>query len=182
MKFEVFDERRCSLGEGPTSSGQHNNHVMWIDILSFQVLWRDITSGEIGSFSTPAEVGFALPRKNSGIVLGHASGATLRNPDGTESALPSWSDAESEPLKTPVRWNDAKVSPHGELFAGTMAFDGAKDAGSLYKFSQDGKKITKLLSPVSISNGLDWSPDGSCFYYIDTLTMRFWNIKSPNSR
>jgi gluconolactonase len=71
-----------------------------------------------------------------------------------------------------VRWNDAKVSPHGELFAGTMAFDGAKDAGSLYKFSKDGKEITKLLSPVSVSNALDWTPDGSTFYYVDTLTMQ----------
>ena len=134
MKLEVFDERRCSLGEGPTSSGQLNNHVMWIDILSFKVLWREIDTGKIGSFNTPAEIGFALPRKNSGVVLGHASGATLRNTDGSETALPSWSDAESEPLKTPVRWNDAKVSPHGELFAGTRAVDGARDAGWLYKF------------------------------------------------
>jgi gluconolactonase len=142
---------------------------MWIDILSFKVLWRDIDTGEIGSFATPAEIGFALPRKNSGIVLGHASGATLRDADGSETALPGWNDAESEPLKVPVRWNDAKVSPHGELFAGTMAFDGAKDAGSLYKFSKDGKEITKLLSPVSVSNALDWTPDGSTFYYVDTI-------------
>ncbi|MDP1852497.1 MAG: SMP-30/gluconolactonase/LRE family protein [Candidatus Planktophila sp.] len=172
MNIEIFDERRCVLGEGPTSSGQTNNHVMWIDILSFKVLWRDIISGEFGSFETPAEVGFALPRKNFGVVVGHSSGATLRDIDGTESPLPSWLEAESEPLKIPVRWNDAKVAPNGELFAGTMAFDGKEGAGSLYKFSKDGKSITKLLSSVSISNGLDWSPDGSYFYYIDTLTMQ----------
>jgi sugar lactone lactonase YvrE len=172
MKLEIFDERRCALGEGPTSSRQFNNHVMWIDILSFEVLWREIDTGEIGSFTTPAEIGFALPRKNLGIVLGHASGATLRNANGSETKLPSWIVAENKPSKMPIRWNDAKVAPNGELYAGTMAFDGAKDAGSLYKFSKDGKHITKLLSPVSISNGLDWSPDGSFFYYIDTLTMQ----------
>ena len=172
MKLEIFDERRCTLGEGPTSSGLRNNHVMWIDILSYKVLWRDINSGEIGSFDTPAEVGFALPRKNSGIVLGHSTGATLRDPDSTENPLPSWLEAESGPLPIPVRWNDAKVAPNGELFAGTMAFDGAKDAGSLYKFSKDGKSITKLLAPVSISNALDWTPDGTTFYYVDTLTMQ----------
>jgi len=168
MKFEVFDERRCSLGEGPTSSGQHNNHVMWIDILSFQVLWRDIASGEIGSFSTPAEVGFALPRKNSGIVLGHASGATLRNPDGTESALPSWSDAESEPLRTPVRWNDAKVSNVGDLWLGTMSYNAEPKKAALYRYSIKNKQLEILLDQVTVSNGMDWSLDGDSFFYIDS--------------
>ncbi len=40
--------------------------------------------------------------------------------------------------------------------------------GSLYSF--DGNTITKLLSNVTISNGMTWSPDGKTFYYIDTPT------------
>jgi len=40
--------------------------------------------------------------------------------------------------------------------------------GSLYSF--DGTSITRLLSGITISNGLTWSPDHKTFFYIDTPT------------
>ena len=40
--------------------------------------------------------------------------------------------------------------------------------GSLYSF--DGRSVTKLLSGITVSNGLTWSPDHKTFYYIDTPT------------
>lgn len=172
MEIDIFDERRCILGEGPTSSGPENNLVMWVDILGHKVLWKDIITQKIGSFDTTAEVGFCLPRTDGGQIVGHASGATLRDKNGSETLLLSSLDAENEPLDDQIRWNDAKVSPNGDLFAGTMGFDGKKDAGALYKISEGGKSITRLLSPVSISNGLDWSQDGSLFYFIDTPTFK----------
>ena len=42
------------------------------------------------------------------------------------------------------------------------------DQGLLYSF--DGKKVTRLLDGVTISNGLAWSPNHKTFYYIDTPT------------
>jgi sugar lactone lactonase YvrE len=46
---------------------------------------------------------------------------------------------------------------------------GEKDPlGSFYSF--DSKTVTKLLSGVTISNGLTWGPDYKTFYYIDTPT------------
>jgi hypothetical protein len=50
LKAEVFDSRRNVLGEGPTSSGPKNNHVMWVDIYGKAVRWRDLASGEIGEY------------------------------------------------------------------------------------------------------------------------------------
>lgn len=171
MKLEVFDERRCILGEGPTSSGSDNNVVTWVDILGHKVFWKDMITHQIGSFDTAAEVGFCLPSADGGHVLGHASGITLRDKTGSETPLLRSGDS-IEPLNSQLRWNDAKVSPDGDLFAGTMAFDGRKDAGALYRIPRSGKSIERLISPVSISNGLDWSPDGTLFYFIDTLTFR----------
>jgi hypothetical protein len=34
IAVEVFDDRRCWLGEGPTATGTNNNHVQWVDILN----------------------------------------------------------------------------------------------------------------------------------------------------
>ena len=44
ISVEVFDERKCHLGEGPTSSGTGNNHVMWVNILENQVMWHNSES------------------------------------------------------------------------------------------------------------------------------------------
>lgn len=172
MELTVFDERICKLGEGPTSRGTNNSLITWIDILSHRVLWRDLISGDVGSFETPAEIGFCLPYEDSGYVLGHASGATLRDGLGHETKLLSDDLGQVRPLDENTRWNDAKVAPNGDLFAGTMAFDGSRNGGSFYRISKGNRKIETILPTVSISNGLDWSADGSLFYYIDTLSFK----------
>jgi gluconolactonase len=179
MKIEVFDTYRCELGEGPTSSGLDQTSIMWIDIISHKCFNRNILTGDTVSFSTPGEIGFALPRSQGGQVLGHASGATLRAIDGSEKKLPSWSDLGICP-DIPVRWNDAKISPDGEIFMGTMAVDGSPDAGALFALDKN-LKLRLLLEKVSISNGLDWSPDCKYFYYIDTLTYRVDIFNYSNS-
>lgn len=170
MDLEVFDERRCTIGEGPTSSGFLNNHIMWVDIIGKKLYSKDASSGDTAEQSATEEICFALPGEDSGVVLGYASGAKFVASDGREFALPSWEACSPADPATPVRWNDAKVSPHRQLFAGTMAFDATPGAGGLYRISPDGKTIEELVPNVSISNGLGWSPDQSCFYYIDTLS------------
>jgi sugar lactone lactonase YvrE len=67
------------------------------------------------------------------------------------------------------RFNDAKCDRAGRLFAGTMANDvSVRGQGSLYRLS--GSTLDTVLSGVSISNGLDFSPDNRTMYYIDTPT------------
>lgn len=170
MKIEVFDERKCLLGEGPSSRNENNSLVTWVDILNHQVLWRDINTSESGSFETAGQVGFALPRQGGGIIMGVADEVILREPNGNENLLRSCNASESAPAGVKVRWNDAKVAPGGELFAGSMAYDGMAGAGALYKISKGQREFTQLLSPVSISNGLDWNVTGDQFFYIDTLS------------
>lgn len=169
MKIEIFDDRRCTLGEGPTSSGDSNSQIMWVDIIGKKILTRDILTGQITEKSTAEEVGFALPGEDSGVVVGYASGAKFITSGGAEINLPSWRKITPDSETTPVRWNDAKVSPHRQLFAGTMAFDATPGAGGLYRIDPSGHEIQELISKVSISNGLDWSPTKDKFYYIDTL-------------
>ncbi len=181
MELMVFDERICRLGEGPTSRGKENSLVTWIDIHGHKVLWRDLITSELGSFETPAEVGFCLPCDQNGYVVGHASGATIRNEAGHERSLFSNDIDQPKPVDEFTRWNDAKVAPNGDLFAGTMAFDGTRDGGSLYRISSAGENIERIIPSVSISNGLDWSSDGTRFYYIDTLSYKLVVFDFSNS-
>ncbi|MDA0274614.1 MAG: SMP-30/gluconolactonase/LRE family protein, partial [Actinobacteria bacterium] len=88
MNLEIFDERKCTLGEGPTSSGTSNNNIMWVDIIGKKILTRDLVSGITSEKLFEEEVGFALPGQDAGVVIGLASGAKFVTSDGHEFNLP----------------------------------------------------------------------------------------------
>ena len=48
--------------------------------------------------------------------------------------------------------------------------------GALYRLDPN-LSVTRLLKPVSISNGLDWTADGQAMLYIDTTTQRVDRIE-----
>jgi sugar lactone lactonase YvrE len=52
-----------------------------------------------------------------------------------------------------------------------MAYDRTPGAGALYRLDPDGS-TSVVLEHVTISNGLEWSPDGTRAYYNDTPTYR----------
>jgi sugar lactone lactonase YvrE len=81
-----------------------------------------------------------------------------------------------------MRFNDGKVSPNRDvLYAGTLqikecaSFVRETNCGSVYRIrghskGELGVQRCKTIGGVTISNGMDWSPDGSLMYYIDTQT------------
>jgi gluconolactonase len=172
IAVEVFDSRRNQLGEGPTATGDRNNHVQWCDIYGQAIRWKDLVTGQSGEYETSEPVGFQVPRIIGGDILGTANGPVLRDKDGTVHTMPSREDADGFKDKNVLRWNDAKVSPDGALFLGSMAYENQSNEGAFYRLSKDGKKLDRLFGEVGISNGLDWSVDKSKMYFIDTLAMK----------
>lgn len=172
MKVTVFDDRRNVLGEGPTATGPSNGLVTWVDLYGKKVRSRHLISGAITEYETAEDVGFAIPRKSGGEIIGTANGPLLRDADGTLHKLPTREDVDGYKSNQVVRWNDAKVSPQGDLFLGSMAYDFKTNAGALYQMRDDGRHMRRLFGDVTISNGLDWSVDGKTMYYIDTPLRR----------
>lgn len=155
MKLEVFDERRCVLGEGPVSTGPNHLEIKWVDILGQRVLSRNLETCQTEELYPQEDVSFVIPRENGEDFLGISSNPLLtRN--------------EIDP--TPIRWNDAKVSPTGDLWLGTMAYNEKPHAAALYRLSAKNRFLTRVLDGVTISNGIDWSDDGETMYYIDSPT------------
>ena len=171
ISVEVFDERKCLLGEGPTSSGAGNNHVMWVNILENQVMWRNLETGIAGGYDTSEHVSFAIPRTHGGEVLGTVSGPVLRDPDGKIHQLPTRSTVVGDVDTTPTRWNDAKVSRNGDLWLGTMAYDVEPHAGALYRYTPNSSFLERIVGDITISNGMDWSFKNDAFFYIDTMAL-----------
>jgi len=172
MKAQVFDDRRNVLGEGPTAIGPKNELITWVDLYGKKVRSRHMASGATTEYDTTEDVGFAIPRVNGGEILGTANGPLLRDADGTLHALPTRHDVDGYKQSQVLRWNDAKVSPSGDLFLGTMAYDFKTNAGALYQMRSDGKHMRRLFGDVTISNGLDWTVDGKTMFFIDTPLSR----------
>jgi len=68
-----------------------------------------------------------------------------------------------------VRMNDGGCDPAGAFWCGSMAYDATPGRGSLYRLAPDGSVAT-MLSGVTVSNGLCWTPDGARAYYVDSHT------------
>jgi sugar lactone lactonase YvrE len=66
-----------------------------------------------------------------------------------------------------ARINDGAVDSRGRFWAGTMNMAERQGAGALYRLDTD-RTLTKVLSGVTISNGICWNADDSRMYFIDT--------------
>ncbi len=63
--------------------------------------------------------------------------------------------------------NDGACDPQGRFWAGTVAYDETPGAASLYRLELDGSTTT-MLTGLTISNGIGWSPDGGTMYLDDS--------------
>jgi sugar lactone lactonase YvrE len=111
-------------------------------------------------------VGAAVPATGGGLALATDEGFGHLGEDGTYARL-----AEVEPAGDDWFMNDGRCDALGRFWAGTVGVrsDGlaADGAGSLYCL-EPGGQVRRVLGGVSLSNGLDWSPDGRTLYYVDS--------------
>lgn len=165
--------------------GRLTEGPVW-DHRSQELLWVDITAGLVHrGILTPRADGGELPdiAVRESLDLGTTVGAVLPSWSGTPLAAAGTSVLRlgpGEPARIATlpersdhvrrRFNDAACDPVGRLLAGTMALDTTPDAGTLYRLDPSG--FTPVVDPVTISNGLGWSPDGRLMYYADSPTHR----------
>ena len=150
-------------GEGPVWSERWGG-LRWVDMLAGDVLHLG-ADGEIGRRHVGSIAAALRPRRQGGAVIGTERGFALEDADGTLTHLDElWADDS-------VRMNEGGCDPDGRFYCGSMAYDQQPGAGTLYRLDPDGS-VRAVLEDVSVSNGLEWSPDGSRAYYNDTPTQR----------
>lgn len=152
------------LGEGP----------VWL-VDEGRLLRVDITAGEIHSWAPEAveqqtrhvggPVSFAIPRRGGGLVIGRRH--TVEVLDGDERRVLTTVESGLDHN----RFNDAKCDALGRLWAGTMSTRRESGVAALYRIEPDGA-VEPAIEGTTISNGLDWSPDGARMYFVDSPTQR----------
>jgi sugar lactone lactonase YvrE len=163
MKAERVTDAVAYHGEGPVWSERWGG-LRWVDMLAGDVLAL-ADDGTVERRHVASVVAALRPRRGGGAVLGIERGFALENPDGTLSPLGElWTDEG-------VRMNEGGCDPDGRFYCGSMAYDKRPGAGAVYRLDPD-RSVHVVLEGVTISNGLDWSPEGSFAYYNDTDTGR----------
>ena len=155
----------CTLGEGPVWDARDQS-LYWVDIPESRV-HQIAADGSLSSWDTGQPVGTVVPRASGGLAVAVRDGFMALDPvSGTLTTL-----AEVERDQPGNQMNDGACDRAGRFYAGTMAFDETPGAGALYRLDPD-LGVTRLLTGVSISNGIGWSPDERLMYYIDSPVHR----------
>lgn len=167
-KREVIDvavSETAEHAEGPVWDNEAER-LLWVDIMAGLVHAHTPTTGARQSWRLGRDVGCVAPLRDGGLIAAVREGFAVINENpacGSRTVAAPLIDDES------VRMNDGACDPAGRFWAGSMAYDESVGAGSLYRLDLDGT-VTQVLSGVTISNGLGWSPTGRHSYYIDSGT------------
>jgi sugar lactone lactonase YvrE len=102
------------------------------------------------------------PRASGGAVLALKDSFAV-----TDGDLGQLRTVATVSLESGVRLNEGGCDPDGRFYCGSMATDESPQAGTFYCLDLDGS-VRPVLDKVTISNGFDFSPDGTIAYYVDT--------------
>lgn len=146
------------LSEGPLWDFVHER-LLWVEIAGHLLHSYDPkTASEVTVRFNADTAAVALVADWDGYLV--AVGRTILLFDLTSRRVSHVADLDSG-----VRANDGAVDQAGRYLIGTM--DPQNHGGaSLYQIESG--RVRRVLEDVTISNGLDWSPDGSTMYYVDT--------------
>jgi len=159
-QVEQLTEAVAYHGEGPVWS-QSWGGLKWLDMLAGEILSL-LPSGAVERRSIGEVVAAIRPRTAGGAVVATQRGFALDQGNGVP--LEHLPDAFRD---RGLRMNEGACDPDGRFYCGSMAWDRARGRGSLFQLDTD-YKVREVLGGVTISNGLDWSPDGRVAYYVDS--------------
>ncbi len=164
MQAEPLTGPIVEHGEGPVYSARWAG-PRFVDMVAGDILELG-PDGTLSRHHVGSVAALIRPRRGGGHVIAGERGLILADEDDLWApvhALPEvWSDDT-------VRMNEGGCDPLGNLYAGSMAYDQREGGAKLYRFDFDGTP-EEILDAVTVSNGLEWSPDTTRAYYNDTPT------------
>ncbi|MGB1250122.1 MAG: SMP-30/gluconolactonase/LRE family protein [Candidatus Promineifilaceae bacterium] len=166
MEFNALPllSTQSHLGEGSLWD-ERSQRLFWVDIDGELLHIFDPATGENQSHAVGQPVGTVVLCESGGVLLAVRDG--FARFDLASGQLDPIADPESHLPDN--RFNDGKCDPAGRFWAGTISMSGAPNVAALYRLDAD-LSVHKLLTSVTVSNGIVWSHDHTTMYYIDTPT------------
>ena len=161
MQAEALIDVGAQLGEGPRWDASRHR-LLWVDIEGRALHVWDGT--EDRALPCGARVGAAAPTGTGEVLVALADRLAFVGEDG------GLRDAAPFPHGPELRMNDGACDPEGRFWVGSMRLDEGPGDAALYRY--DGGELVTVLTGISLSNGIGWSPDASLMYYVDSPTQR----------
>lgn len=158
--LEIFHQERAIVGEAPVWLA---NRLYWVDVESGCVYWKSPGEPEAAKREVGCRIGSIAPTISKGWITATENGVGQLDIETASLSI----KAHPERHLPGNRFNDGKCDPCGRFVAGTMSTSGERNQGSLYVIEPDWT-TRRIYGPVSVSNGLAWSEDGTTFYYNDS--------------
>lgn len=163
-QVDLVLDAKATLGEGPHWE-EREQLLYWVDIIEKRLhVYNHITS-DTHFYQFNHYIGAAVPGQLGNFIVALQNGIYTFDLESEELSLIT----DPEVNLPSNRFNDGKCDSKGRFYVGTMDVDAKPGCGAFYRLDRNGE-IKKLLSNVSISNGLAFSPDEAFLYHIDTST------------
>jgi sugar lactone lactonase YvrE len=162
---ELVLDAKAELGEGPVWDDRRGE-LWWVDLTGHQLhRWHPAGTDQIVVDSGENLASLALTEQG-GVVFAVDQRLARLSADGTATTLVTLGD---EILGSVL--NDSGCDPSGNLWIGISTLDEAPGAGCLRSVTPE-LRVRTVLGGLTIPNGIDWSPDGSTVYFVDSPTRR----------
>jgi len=163
---ELVIDSKSNLGEGALWD-YNRKRLLFVDIEMHQAYLFDPVADKLKSVDAGQRIGTVVPGQDGRLLVALEKTMAMLDPDTGDLEVV----AEVEPDLPHNRFNDGKCDPAGRFWAGTMALDGKVGNAGLYRLDSH-YNIKKMVSGITISNGIVWSLDCTRMYYIDTPTRK----------
>ena len=173
-RAEQLTDRITYHGEGAVwfpGPGRDGGILHLVDMLAGDVLTL-LPDGGVHRRSVGTVAAVLRPRTGGGAVVADEHGFLVADADALDpSGLGQFRRLAQAVDDDTIRLNEGNADPAGAFYCGSMAWAKTAGRGTLYRLDPDGS-VTTVLTGVTISNGLGFTPDGHTAYYVDTPTHR----------
>lgn len=167
MTTDVFDNRRCELGEGPLWHPERKQ-LFWFDILSKQLMTRSDETPRRWQFDEIVSAAGWIDRDHL-LIASETQLFQLNLETGREDHVcPVEADDPS------TRSNDGRADRQGGFWIGTMGKSAEDGKGSIHRYYRG--ELRRLVEGIAIPNAICFSPDGTRAYYTCTKTRKVMTL------
>lgn len=160
----VGSDLRHELGEGPVWDDARQR-VWWVDSEAGEV-FRGCLDGDRLEVewqrSMGEKVGCVTPAEDGGLLVAGEREVHVFDADGEHRG-----SIRLIPDDVDSRLNDGTVDPAGRFLVGSIRCDDRAEQECVWSIDAD-RSVRTVLTGVTVSNGIGFSPDGTTMYHVET--------------
>ena len=157
MTVTVFDDRVCTLGEGPLWHPERAE-LFWFDIMGKRLM----SKAQAWDFDEAVSAAGWVDR-NTLLIASETQLLRFDLRDGTQTHI-----CPLEADNPVTRSNDGRADPWGGFWISSMGKHAEPGAGAIYRWYRS--ELRQIAEGITVPNAICFCPIAKCAYYTDTPT------------